>query len=206
MGVATCLALWACGGKSNDAKGTSGAQSTSGGGESTTMASTRGASTTSTSTTDGAGGRFSSTSNGGSVTVGSVTVGVTTGVVAVGGSGGAGGADTTSGAAGGAGEANLSCDDGRAGWQALYDELYTYSRQCFTDNDCIYASFSDECHSICAFPLNPLRAGAFAQPLYAYAAANCQACEPEGFSKCPSGSPPDVFCDNGTCQYVTPWE
>ncbi len=119
----------------------------------------------------------------------------------------AGGADSTTGAAGAGGEAGEAsvCDAAQAGWQHWWDTLVVFAGACVVDTDCEYVTLGDACRQWCAIPLNGSRIGSIAAFMQTYADDNCSTCA-QLVSICPDHAPPAVFCDQGRCQYVTPYQ
>jgi hypothetical protein len=159
---------------------------------------------TETATCVGAGGTNGSTPSVPDAGLAPLDSGVTATPSDAGAGGAGGGANSDSGAGGESGD-GATCAAAQAGEQVWWNTLIGYATTCAFDGDCQYVTLENPCRARCAIPMNADRVSAIAGFEQNYAAQNCTACE-QITATCPNHAPPAVFCDRGTCQYVTPWQ
>jgi hypothetical protein len=102
-------------------------------------------------------------------------------------------------------DAASTCDLAQEGWQYWWDTLIGYASACTQDSDCEYITLGDQCRELCAVPMNASRIGSIAAFMQNYAGQSCAQCPTRPIT-CPTDAPPAVFCDQGSCAYVTPWQ
>jgi hypothetical protein len=94
-----------------------------------------------------------------------------------------------------------TCSAGGKAWLAAIQAALPQARGCLLDDDCIYASFSDDCGNICVMPINKYRIGEFGVRVSTYSTHTCATC-PEVLDILDGCSAPGtVVCRAGQCEY-----
>jgi hypothetical protein len=94
-----------------------------------------------------------------------------------------------------------TCSAGGKAWLAAIQAALPQARGCLLDDDCMYASFNDDCGNICAMPLNRYRIGEFGVRVSTYPTHTCATC-PEVLDILDGCSAPRaVVCRAGQCEY-----
>jgi hypothetical protein len=94
-----------------------------------------------------------------------------------------------------------TCAAGEQAWLAAIQAALPQARGCLLDDDCMYASFNDDCGNICAMPLSRFRIGEFGSRVSTYPTHTCATC-PEVLDILDGCSAPGtVVCRAGQCEY-----
>jgi len=94
-----------------------------------------------------------------------------------------------------------TCAAGEQAWLAAIQAALPQARGCLLDDDCIYASFNDDCGNICAMPLSRFRIGEFGARVSTYPTHTCVTCPVVLDILDGCSAPGTVVCRAGQCEY-----
>jgi hypothetical protein len=94
-----------------------------------------------------------------------------------------------------------TCASGNGAWLDIISQYIQAARQCVSDSDCTYVSFSSECGEICPFAMSKFRVGEFDSRISPSASTGCASCPSlEALPLCALQSA-DVLCRSGQCEF-----